>query len=118
MAGRSPSPDGGRCDYFELEWREAYFTYVSFVILHASINAFVHFVVNTDVLMSDQIIMQLSDSVYGRPVINFFFFFKFENCFKWNLELEGWLWLTHYDWCGVRWQAGVIPCAGFGGRGS
>ena len=74
LAGRSPSPDVGRCEYFELECREVYFTCVSFVILHASINAFVHFVVNTDVLMSDQITVQLSDSVYGRPVINFFSF--------------------------------------------
>ena len=57
LVGRSPSPDAGRCEYFELECREAYFTYVSFVILHASINVFVHFVVNNDVLMSDQIIM-------------------------------------------------------------
>jgi hypothetical protein len=46
-------------NFFELECREAYFTYVSFVILHASINVFVHFVVNTDVLMSDQTILRL-----------------------------------------------------------
>ena len=36
-----------------------------------------HFVVNTDVLMSDQIILQLYDSVYGRSVINFFSVLKF-----------------------------------------
>ena len=60
LAVRSPSPDVGRCEYFELECREAYFTYVSFVILHASINVFVHFVVNSDVLMSDQNILQIN----------------------------------------------------------
>jgi hypothetical protein len=65
LAVRSPSPDVGRCEYFELECREAYFTCDSFVILHASVNVFVHFVVNTDVLISDQIILRLSDNAYG-----------------------------------------------------
>jgi hypothetical protein len=57
---RSPSHDIGRCECFELECREAFFTYVSFVILLASMNVFVHFVLNVDVLISDQIILHLS----------------------------------------------------------
>jgi hypothetical protein len=47
LAVRSASPDVVRCEYFELECREEYFTVVCFVILHASINIFAHFVVNT-----------------------------------------------------------------------